>query len=119
MPINQQALRDEAEAMRIPAEGLARYHVENNRSGNTGAKAVSESAALGAGFPDALPRQRPTGSNAPDVGKEDHRHDERGQHSGADSQQPDRRKEKQGVLIDSQIKRTPDLANGRVIDIKI
>jgi hypothetical protein len=101
--------------MRIPAEGLALYHVESNRS--EGPMAVSESAALGTGFPDALPRQRPARGKTPDVEKESR---QRGQQGGAESQpQPDRRKEKQRVLIDLRAKRPLDLANGMVIDVKI
>ena len=103
--------------MRIPAEGLALYHVENNRSQDKGAKAVTESAALGAGFPDALPRQRPARSSAPDIEQE---RQQRGEQSGAESQpQQERRKEKQAVLIDTRIRSPLDLANGTVIDVKI
>ena len=106
--------------MRIPAEGLVLYQVEGNRSENKGAKAVSESAALGAGFPDALPKQRPARNSTPDGEKERHQRGKRGQQSGAESQpQQDRRKEKQAVLIDTRIRRPLDLANGTLIDVKI
>ena len=102
--------------MRIPADGVALYHVESKRS-EQGARAVSESAALGTGFPDALPRQRPARGKTPDIEKESRR---RGQQGGDDGQpQPDRRKEKQRVLIDLRAKRPLDLANGTVIDVKI
>ena len=104
--------------MRIPAEGLARYQVENNRTENKGAKAVSESAALGPGFPDALPRQRPARSSKPDVAP--HQRDQRGQQDGAQSPpQQERRKDKRPVLIDTRVRRPLDLANGTVIDVKI
>jgi hypothetical protein len=108
--------------MKIPAEGLALYQVVSNRSENKGAKAVSESAALGAGFPDALPRQRPARDKnpAPDIEKEGHQRGRNSQQSGAESRpQADRRKEKQPVLIDTRVRRSPDLANGTVIDVKI
>ena len=103
--------------MRIPAEGVALYQVDNNRPENKGARAVSESAALGTGFPDALPRQRPTRGKSPEIEKESR---QSGQQSGGESQpQPDRRKEKQRVLIDLRARRPLDLANGTVIDVKI
>lgn len=108
--------------MRIPAEGVTLYHVESNRSENRGAKAVSESAAVGAGFPDALPKQRPARekNSTPDIEKERHQRGKRGQQSGADSQpQQDRRKGEQPVMIDTRIRRPLDLANGTVIDVKI
>ncbi len=105
--------------MRIPAESLALYNVESSRSEDKGAKAVSESAALGARFPDALPRQRPTRSKAPDIEEDRPQRAKRGQQGGEDQPQQERRKAKQPVLIDTRARRPLDLANGTLIDVKI
>jgi hypothetical protein len=106
--------------MRIPAEGVALYPVEGNRSEIKGATAVSKLAALGAGFPDALPRQRPARGKTPDVKPESRQRSQSDPQGDAEGQpQADRRKEKQRVLIDLRAKRPLDLANGTVIDVKI
>lgn len=100
--------------MRIPADGLALYQSGTKRSEDKGAKAVSESAALGAGFPDALPGQRPTRGKSREV--EGH---QRGQQEAQNQTPQERRKAKQPVLIDTRVRRPLDLANGTVIDVKI